>query len=280
MVIYVDRLLALNALVNYLLLSAAAHLGGETCIRWRQALAAALGALYALAVLLPGCRTLGMLGLKLLCAGAMAAVAFGLSPRLLRQWLLLLVLSALYGGVVLAVQTLLGGSVTLIGGVAYYPVHMRVLLLTAALLWLLFQTVLARLGAHSGGDLIPVQLTIGGRCAQLCALRDTGNSLCDPLSGQPVLIVEWAVLRPLLPGAPAALPGDPVAALEALRRLCPALRLRLLPYRTVARQGLLLAVRCDSIRLNGHAAPSPLAAISCTPVSDGGAYHALTGGIS
>ena len=55
MVIYVDRLLALNALVNYLLLSAAAHLGGETCIRWRQALAAALGALYALAVLLPGC---------------------------------------------------------------------------------------------------------------------------------------------------------------------------------------------------------------------------------
>ena len=98
------------------------------------------------------------------------------------------------------------------------------------------------------------------------------------------LIVQHRIffgeLRPLLPGAPAALPGDPVAALEALRRLCPALRLRLLPYRTVARRGLLLAVRCDSIRLNGHAAPSPLAAISCTPVSDGGAYHALTGGIS
>ena len=160
LVIYVDRLLALNTLVNYLLLSAAARLGGETAPQLRRWLAAALGGCYALVVLLPGCSSLGMLSLKLLCAAVMAAVCFGLQPRLPRQWLLLLLLSALYGGAVLLVETLLGGSVTLIRGVAYYPVSFPALALTGAGLWLLFSTILARMGAHSGGELVPVTLSL------------------------------------------------------------------------------------------------------------------------
>ena len=277
MVIYVDRLLAVNALVNYLLLSITARLSGEAASQRRRALAAVGGALYALAVLLPGCRMLGVLTLRLLSAALMTAAAFGIGRRLPRQWLLVLALSALYGGVVLAVETLLGGSVTFIDGIACYPVSFRALALTACGVWLLFSTVLARLGAHSGGDLAQTVLTLHGRDARCMALRDTGNSLCDPVSGQPALIVEWSVLRPLLPGAPERLPTDPVAVLEALRRADPTLRLRLLPYRTVGSSGLLPAVRCDRITLDGKAMPGALAAISS--VSDGGAFHALTGGL-
>lgn len=280
MVVYVDQLLALNALINYLLLSAATALSGEHSTRIRRALAAGLGAAYALAVLMPNCRTLGMLSLKLLCAAAMVAVAFGITHRLLRQWLMVLALSALYGGVVLAVETLTGNAVTMIGGVAYYHVSFRVLVITAGLLWLPFATVFARLAAHGGGDLVPVTLTLRGRSVACTALRDTGNSLCDPVSGRRVLIVEWDTFRRLLPDAPAALPADPVAAMQTLHGLSPELRLRLLPYRTVgAANGLLPAVQCSRIVLDGRTLPGALAAISVNPVSDGGSYHALTGGI-
>jgi len=279
MVIYVDRLLAVNALVNYLLLSAAARLSGEAASCLRRGLGAGLGALYALAVLLPGCRMLGMLTLRLLFAALMTAATFGAGHRLLRQWLLVLALSALYGGAVLAVETMLGGSVTFIGGAAYYPVSFRALALTAGSVWLLFSTVLSRLGAHSGGELVQAVLTLHGRTVRCTALRDTGNSLCDPVSGLPTLLVDWRVLRPLLPEAPAQLSADPVTVIEALRLADPTLRLRLLPYRTVGTAGLLPALRCDRITLDGKTMPGALAAISPAPVSDGGAFHALTGGI-
>ena len=280
MTVYIDQLLALNTLVNYLLLSAAGRLGGEAATRPRRLAGAALGACYALVVLLPGWRVWGMLSLKLLCAAAMTAAAFGLSPRLPRQWLLVLALSALYGGAVLAVETLLGGAVTMINGAAYYPVSFRTLVLTAGGVWLLFATVLARLGAHSGGDLAALTLSLDGRSVTVQALRDTGNSLCDPISGLPVPVIEWAALRPLLPAAPAQLPDDPVAVLEILRACCPSLRLRLLPYRAVGGAGMLPALRCDRVLIDGRPAPGALAAISTAPVSDGGAFHALTGGIT
>ena len=230
MTVYIDQLLALNTLVNYLLLSAAGRLGGEAATRPRRLAGAALGACYALVVLLPGWRVWGMLSLKLLCAAAMTAAAFGLSPRLPRQWLLVLALSALYGGAVLAVETLLGGAVTMINGAAYYPVSFRTLVLTAGGVWLLFATVLARLGAHSGGDLAALTLSLDGRSTTVQALRDTGNSLCDPISGLPVPVVELgraAASAPCRSGAAAGRPhrraGDsadllpvPAAAAAAL----------------------------------------------------------------
>ncbi len=278
MVIYVDRLLTLNALVNYLLLSATAQLTGETAPRLRRWIAAALGACYALVILLPEQRFWSMLSLKLLCAAVMAAICFGIRPRLLRQWMLLLVVSALYGGVVLLVETLLGGSVTLIHGVAYYPVSFSALLLTALGLWLLFSTLLARLGSHSGGDLVKAEICLQSVTVRCTALRDTGNSLRDPVSGDPALVVDWAVLRPLLPQAPAQLPADPVAALTLLQVCCPQLPLRLLPFKTVSGSSLLVSFRCHSIHIDGQAQPGALAAIAAGSISDGGAYQALTGG--
>ena len=57
-VVYLDRVVLLNLAVDYLLLLATARLAGLPLRRGRLALAAALGALYAAAVFLPGCRML------------------------------------------------------------------------------------------------------------------------------------------------------------------------------------------------------------------------------
>ena len=70
---------------------------------------------------------------------------------------------------------------------------------------------------------------------------------------------------------------DPAGALERLedpwRR-----RFRLLPYRSVGvDRGLLLAVRVDQVQVGEEARGPMLAALSPTPVSDGGGYRALLG---
>ena len=55
-------------------------------------------------------------------------------------------------------------------------------------------------------------------------------------------------------------------------------RFRLLPYRAVGVAcGLLLAVRVDSLWVDGRDRGSVLVALSPTPVSDGGGYGALIG---
>ena len=122
-----------------------------------------------------------------------------------------------------------------------------------------------------------MRLALDGRSVELTALRDTGNTLTDPVAGIPVLVAEGALLLPLLPPGTlmAGELADPVACMERLRDGPLAGRVRLLPYRAVGvERGLLLALRPDGLWVNGERRDM-LAALSPTPVSDGGGYGAL-----
>ena len=76
-VVYLDRVVLLNLAVDYLLLLATARLAGLPLRRGRLALAAALGALYAAAVFLPGCRMLAHPACRLAAGGAVCRLAAG-----------------------------------------------------------------------------------------------------------------------------------------------------------------------------------------------------------
>ena len=55
-------------------------------------------------------------------------------------------------------------------------------------------------------------------------------------------------------------------------------RFRLIPYRAVGvERGLLLALRLDKVQVGEEDRGPMLAALSPTPVSDGGSYRALLG---
>ena len=113
------------------------------------------------------------------------------------------------------------------------------------------------------------------------ALVDTGNTLADPVSGRPVMVAEGERLAGLFPQDCRPSPGDlrdPAAALTRLGKGAWRSRFRLLPYRSVGvDRGLLLAVRMDSLELDGRRGGPALVALSPTPVSDGGGYQALIG---
>ena len=53
----------------------------------------------------------------------------------------------------------------------------------------------------------------------------------------------------------------------------------MLPYRSVGvSNGILLAMRVEQVRIGKKEQKNMLVALSPTPVSDGGGYHALIGG--
>ena len=278
-VIYVDTLFLLNALVDYLLLLASARLAGEPLSRPRFLLGAALGGLYAAGIFLPGLGFLARPPCRLAAAAVMVLAAFWNSRRLLRQTVIFFALSCALGGGVLAVGLLGGRGLSLRGGVLYSGMDLTILLLSAAGCYALLTLALRGAARHTGpgGELLTVRLTLGARSLALTALADTGNTLSDPVTGRPVVVAEGEALEGLLPAGLRPDLADPAGWLEGLEGPWQR-RFRLVPYRAVGvERGLLLALRLDKVQV-GEADWGPaLAALSPTPVSDGGSYRALVG---
>lgn len=279
--VYLDELFLLNLVVDYLLLLAAGRLAGEVLRRPRLALGAALGAAYAAGAVLP----FGGFLLHPLCklgAGVlMVVLAYGHSRRLLRTGLTFFAVSAAFGGGVFLLQTFGSRSLALDGMLSAAP-DLRLILLSATVCYVLITLALGRVSRHSvSGELVKAELTLVGRRVELTALVDTGNTLADPATGQPVMVAEGEKAAPLFPPgrAPTAEElRDPPALLERLWAEGWRGRCRLLPYRAVGiEHGLLLAVRLDGAKVGGQEWRGLLLALSPTPVTDGGGYSALIG---
>ena len=275
MTVYVDLLFGVNALINYLLLQGSAMLGGCPVRLWRLLSAAALGGGYAVAAFLPGLAWLQGPVFQLLFAGLMLLTAFGWKRNTVKQGLFFFALSFAFGGVVLMVIQRMEPDCMLLGGRAYYAVSTPALLLLAGLCYGLSALVLAGCGTHTGGDLVPMTLELNGRTAAIRALRDTGNTLRDPITGQSILVVGAGVRERLLPHC--ASNADPAAQLSELSWIYPKLRFRLVPYRAIGvEHGMLPAVRCGLwIKEKKQ---SVLVAFSPTEVSPEGRFEALWGG--
>lgn len=95
---------------------------------------------------------------------------------------------------------------------------------------------------------VPVVINFGGRRIVAKALVDTGNHLRDPLTNTPVIIVEKALFKNILPKYP-EMPGhnwEEVAS--QFKGTWWEARVRLLPFHSVgASKGLLLGFMSDGI---------------------------------
>lgn len=285
MVVYLDTLFLLNALMDYLLLLCSARLAGEALHRIRMALAAVLGGIYAAAVMLPGTDFLLHPACKVGAAVLMVLIGLGASRRLLRQTVIFFALACAFGGGVLAVSLLGREGLSLGGGLIYSGMDIKIVLLSAAGCYALITLTLQRVGRHTAGrELVRATLRLLDKEISFTALVDTGNTLTDPASGRPVLVMDAQRVLPLLPEecrVDAKMLNTPVQALERLNTGCLRGRFRLLPYRAVGVEcAFLLALRVDNVRLNGKDCGSMPVALSPTAVSDGGAYCALVGSIT
>ena len=272
MVVYGDLVFLLNLLINYTLLRGTARLGAYAPREIRLWLGAAFGGLYALLTFVPCLYPLQDRWAKVLTAVLMLLLTFGWKSTTLRLGGIFALLSLVLCGAVYSVQSFRGVQVQQ-GGFLLYPASFPALILTAFAVCLACRMILPPL-QHGADSLLPLSIHLKGKSVRLTALRDTGNTLTDPLTGAPVLTVYWKALRPLLPkGLTESSLLSPDTALEALRAYSP----RLIPYRAVGtKRGLLPAIPCTVSFENQS--KTQIVALSPTPLSDGGAYEALIGG--
>lgn len=280
-VVYIDKVFVLNLSIDYLLLLTAARLTGAPLQRGRLLCGAAMGALYAVAVFLPGCAALGKPLGRLLAGMGMNLFAFW---KLQRRWKIIslsMLLSAALAGIVMAVGLAAGSASAVMGKLYYAQISWPLLLGTACGMYLLLQIIFQQGARHGGGELMRVAVRINGMERELLALHDTGNTLRDPISGQPILVIEQDALHEIWDLETEEILYQPMQVEEKIAKLHHigrGLGFTLLPFRSVGASGLLLAVRSDSVRVGRMTYRHAWVALSERCVSDGGAYRALWGG--
>lgn len=254
MTVYMDVLMLLNFAVDLCLLLGTNRLSGHPPGIGRAAVAAGVGSVYAGACLLPGFSFLGNFLWRLVSWGLISAIAFGVGQSGIRRGVLFLFLSMALGGIALCLDK--GGFWALV------LASVGVCLLC-----------LVGFRGRAGQQYVPVTICHEGRCVSLMALVDTGNTLIDPVTGCPVLVVEAASAKALLPFAAGEL-AHPLETMLSRKHQ----NLRLIPYTAVGQPGgFLLAIRPDSVRINGKTMDH---LVAFTPQNLGhGQYQALTGGM-
>lgn len=276
--VYADIVFAVNCVVDFLLLFLAARLCGSPTRLPRLFAAASFGGMYAVAVFLPWLGWLSEIAGQALSFLLMAGIAYGFRRQTLRPAAVLILCASALAGVMLMLSRTFFPALALSGGI-YYPVTARMLLLLAGVFSAAAALLTSDFFRHSGTDYVPLELTLCGRTVRVTSLRDTGNTLADPVTGEPVVVISRQTAEELLQTRIAEETLlDPIAALKALQKRCPQVRFRLLPYRAVGvPSGLLLAAPC-SARVGGRRTVRVLTALSPTSVSGTGGCEALMGG--
>lgn len=253
MVVYWDLTFAFNVLLDYLLLFAASRLAGRGISRGRLLCGALVGGLYALVQLfLPRSMIVSALALVLL-----GAAAFYGSGRAIKLTLLFFLCACAFGGVILLLGQSFGNITRLARGILSSDLPWGVFLLAFGSVYVLLGIVFRCGAAHTGKETARATIVYRGKSVQVRLLRDTGNTLTDPLTGLGVPVIDRHVLRELI--------GEEEIA--SLPRIA---------YCSVGcAEGTLPLLYCEAILLDGKMLGPRAVALSERPLGDGGAYAGL-----
>ncbi|MDR6224792.1 sigma-E processing peptidase SpoIIGA [Desmospora profundinema] len=260
MVVYADMVFLLNLCIDGLLLWLTAAIRRQRTPYWRIAVAAVIGATYAVWHLWQPLTLAYTFGGKLFVSILMVGVAMGLRAPLafLRNLGVFYLISFVTGGGMFALHYLLGAGLESGGGVFVTyasgwgsPVSWVFVLAAFPLVWLYarvsFRSLQDRQAVHQ--YLATVAITVEGVRLECVGLIDTGNQLRDPISRTPVMMVELGRLSEVLPDGLIRLAKS--KDWDALGSGLPPdwlTRVRLVPYRGAAGDGgMMLAFKPDRV---------------------------------
>lgn len=272
--VYIDVIFLMNFLMDYILLGLIGRFFYLSKKRIRYVIASAAGALFSSIVFVLPWEIGNAAGILMhgFCGILMLRIGLGIrrSGLLMQTMVCLYLVAFLFGGFVEAV----------FGNGTYTPV---------AFLILAFGFDLLLSGLHLASDcfrtrmrnLYSVTLIYGRKKCDACGFYDTGNLLCDPLTGKPVSVLSADLLPALL--SPKILEdlkyimGNP-GELENTDLL--QLKPHFLSFHSVGeKEGLLVAITLDELRIHTpmeeRCIAKPVFALHMGPSALGNEYEVL-----
>lgn len=251
--VYVDLFFLVNFSMDFLCLYLTARILHRRVRMGRMLTGAALGGLYANVALFLPLSSMGALAIDVLACLLLCAVALweGKRTGFWRVATVFVAISAALGGTMTALFYLLNrtplASLTVADGDGLSIWIFALLALLSGVITLLGGRLLGR---HSKACAVELEILYGGRTLRLHALVDSGNLLCEPMSGRPCIVADVDALEGLLPCELllAARRGDAMGLGRIGQRH--AARLRIIPTHTATGEQLLLGVRADRVTVD------------------------------
>lgn len=288
MVVYGDIIVAVNIVMNAIILWLTALAAGITGKGWRIGAGSLVGALYVLISVFSYTTVFYHPLVKGIVSVIIVYIAFGYSSlrMLFFQVGVFYLVSFILGGAVLGwLYFLQQYSLPLLNTTPIaVPWHYLIggLILGVSLIVLLVRRCLGRM--YRKQTIYPVTIEYDGKTVTTSAMLDTGNGLYTIVGHKPVMLVEYAVINCLL----SQMAADFLQCCQAENWLgnlheCQDNewlgKVEIVPYRAVGTKSMLLAFRPGSLTITTGAGSLTVeqvaVAIYSGSLSNDGTYHAL-----
>lgn len=249
--IYIDILLCINLVINFLLLSACAFYLHEDVTIKRLMLGAAVGAAGSLTILLPVLPFLPEVLLKAAVGAATVFAAFGKSrPReLMKRCAVFLTATFFFGGAIAAVWYLFTPKDLIVkNSVVYLNISPVALMLASIVCYGAFRLFYTVSGRYKAAETFcTLTLRRGGGSISVPAKIDTGNSLCEPFSQCPVIVIGRRTAEEITPAELCE-----YERVTTLRYRTEVAGIRFVPFSSVGGRGVLPSFAADEVLIDGQ----------------------------
>lgn len=265
MEIYLDIVILENIVINYLILLVTSRFSKNRTSSLRLFLGSVAGTAYlVLMILLPDTQVYATLFSKFLLSVAMVAIAFNFRKisAFVKTLALFYATTFIFAGAAFALMFFskdwgIVRNGVLITPLTFIDAKLTELLLAVAVALIIFRVVWDTVQSKFVKEklLVDISIAVENKSIELSALVDTGNSLHDPLTNLPVVVVEFSAIRDLLPDDIKSIferncENDLDSVTATISSSDWFSRFRLIPFKSLGREnGMMIGFRPDYIEI-------------------------------
>jgi len=253
-----------NVIINYIILYVTKKITRTETSKSRLLIAALIGSVYTLVMFFPSLNFMTKFTVKV--AISVLIIIFAFNPEKFSNFIRLLstfyVTAFVFAGATFALFYVMNTNFSVYNGVFYikdFPI--RFLILGITLSFILIKYVFKYLQIKLGKTdvLTNVIINLNNKQANIVALVDTGNSLKEPISQRPVIIVEFFAIKDLLPEKVQNLfleneDLDLDEITDIMIESVDEIKLRVIPFKAIGTEnGILLGFKPDEILIMNEA---------------------------
>jgi len=248
-VIYLDILLIVNMIINFMLIKLSEKFSGYLVKKRRIFLGAILGTLYSLIIFAPNINTFLLFLLKLVFAMSIIAVTFGLRDvkKYFRCVVLFFVSNILFAGAVIAFFIIFKPKGMYINNsVIYFNFSAISLILISVLVYCTVSLVYYFVGKRTEyATRYNILVEYKGKSTVINGLVDTGCDLTEIFSRTPVCVCEFDSIKTILPKLMSNIISSDMSDMNKISGTSFGKEMRLIPYHDVSGSGMMCAVKPD-----------------------------------
>ncbi len=253
-VIYIDILIAVNLFINYFLLAATAKF---LCLKWktwRLIFGEVLGAVYSLYILIPEFNLLLSIVIKFFMSFTIIWATFGAKniKIFIKTLLCFYSVNFAFSGIMFAAWCIFRpNGMAINNGVVYFNISPVMLISSTLVSYILIEFINRIVGKKENKSRwCDVNIKFGDKSAVLKAKVDTGNSLREPFSDLPVIVVRKSSAAEILPDDMFINMTDKSKTnINILQNI--KYKIRMIPFKTVSGDGLFPAFKPSGISIAG-----------------------------